>query len=813
MSRILQALKQLEARPATEAVPPSANPPAQPPAAKTPTMPFVPPPAPLERRPTEPLPPRQQKKHKAIRVAEKAARALQTAAEVDQLLTQLQPSVTECWTEQSRIESVQVAGFDPALLLDAYAVEAAVQLPEVVTVRETAREATAFYDLELNSTFIETRAPSRRDVIHALPSYISLQLAERTGIGSVQVQDQLPLVITIEDTGSLPASAPTLEAAAPIIELPLFAPTVVEQSLLPSDWLTPAIAVIDLAVPHQGSSAIVVTEHLPHVVMIRERYEVLQKASELASADVEPELAMLQALEDLRAMQRGIAPSVTEHWIPVNDDQALLVEHASGLMIDDACATSVVAADYAPQVITIREHVESDAFSPSRLVTQPLERESDLTFEQPGLSRSELTALLGTPQVSVMEAWLPTADEAALVVEQTAELIGDLDYATSVLASDYAPQVITVHEPREEEEAAPGLPTRMVTEPIRRETPAAPNAVEQIQAAVANLLGPAPVALADGWAADDVYLAATPVDVVTNVGDWPSSEAAASLMVEGFTSPEVTSPARDMQAAAPEVELHFQRDAPRRRALPAAQSVSKSRRQRHLPRVPDVRELQMRTLLRGPRGLSVTPLTAWEGALREELLRGSQAGAYRQLIERWRADQQAHQTSTMLVTSLGEAFAASDVIMHAAILLAETTDSTLLVVEADDEGAISRRLGLASKPGLGELLSPYDAHGETIFPSATPRLHILPRGRSLGILDPASPALRSLLSDLAHEYNWILLAGGRWDSPLMLPLARVAGGTYVVAPLADIKPTDATRAVNALRNGGARMLGSIIIDD
>ena len=77
--------------------------------------------------------------------------------------------------------------------------------------------------------------------------------------------------------------------------------------------------------------------------------------------------------------------------------------------------------------------------------------------------------------------------------------------------------------------------------------------------------------------------------------------------------------------------------------------------------------------------------------------------------------------------------------------------------------------------------------------------------------DPAS-SLRSLLVDLAHEYGWILIAGGRCDAPMTTPLARVAGATYVVAPMVNIDPTSASRAVATLRNAGARMLGSIIID-
>ena len=113
MSRILQALKQLESRPAEDAVVPApaaseALPP-EPPVSATPTVMLTPPAVPTEPpalpRMTEPITPRRKRRQvrrtAAATATETAAAAEATALEIEQLLNSLQPGVIECWQEHS----------------------------------------------------------------------------------------------------------------------------------------------------------------------------------------------------------------------------------------------------------------------------------------------------------------------------------------------------------------------------------------------------------------------------------------------------------------------------------------------------------------------------------------------------------------------------------------------------------------------------------------------------------------------------------------------------------------------------------------
>src|SRR5690606_4870166 len=152
----------------------------------------------------------------------------------------------------------------------------------------------------------------------------------------------------------------------------------------------------------------------------------------------------------------------------------------------------------------------------------------------------------------------------------------------------------------------------------------------------------------------------------------------------------------------------------------------------------------------------------------------------------WQQEHAQHDTTTLLVASLGASLLAAEVVMRAGALLAEATESAVLVVDADAEGALSRRLALTSKPGLAELLAPDDAHGEMICPTATPRVHVLPRGRIALPAQTNAGDVRRLLRELSTEYAYVLVAGGALDGPVMSAVARGARGTYVVVPAGQI---------------------------
>lgn len=254
-----------------------------------------------------------------------------------------------------------------------------------------------------------------------------------------------------------------------------------------------------------------------------------------------------------------------------------------------------------------------------------------------------------------------------------------------------------------------------------------------------------------------------------------------------------------------EVDLEFSAIQPRRAPQPEV-TITRSPGERAETQAI---EQQVRQVVRGPRAESVTRPSAWETTIHADLENATTTAAIQSLVERWQADRGVNKPSTLLVASLAQPRFAAEVAMRAAALLARTTEEPVLLIDADTEGAISRRLAIIGKPGLTELLSPQDAHGETIFPTATPRLHVLPRGRSAW--PPARPpaAIPFLLNELANDYPWLIVVAGEADSPPVTALARACEGTYVVTPLGETSLALAEQRLAALQTAGARILGAI----
>src|SRR5687767_5269986 len=109
MSRILQALKQLESRPG-EAAPDAATPPVPAPAASEVPAPVAadeplsalpPTEPPVARNVTERIAPRRKEPRRAEDEVAAAEEALETAAEVARLLATVAPGVIECWTTRT----------------------------------------------------------------------------------------------------------------------------------------------------------------------------------------------------------------------------------------------------------------------------------------------------------------------------------------------------------------------------------------------------------------------------------------------------------------------------------------------------------------------------------------------------------------------------------------------------------------------------------------------------------------------------------------------------------------------------------------
>jgi Mrp family chromosome partitioning ATPase len=256
-----------------------------------------------------------------------------------------------------------------------------------------------------------------------------------------------------------------------------------------------------------------------------------------------------------------------------------------------------------------------------------------------------------------------------------------------------------------------------------------------------------------------------------------------------------------------EIELTFHREKPRRSP---AEAKAKRRRVTERP-APDARELQVRTIVRGPQPQGVTRPSAWETTIRADVEDAQLAAPLQRLVERWRSERGTATTSSLLIAGVANPLLAAEVTMRAAVLLSQQDGASVLVIDADPEGVLSRRLAIIGKTGLSELIAPQDAHGESIYPTATARVHVLPRGRSAWPATATSAATAKLLADLGHDYAWLLVSAGDALAAPVQAFARSCAGTYVVVPLGETDLTAAQQQLAALHSAGARVLGAVAV--
>lgn len=297
--------------------------------------------------------------------------------------------------------------------------------------------------------------------------------------------------------------------------------------------------------------------------------------------------------------------------------------------------------------------------------------------------------------------------------------------------------------------------------------------------------------------------------VLPTAAELIGTPAQTHLIVQDFTPQVLVAPV----AASPPVEvpltsefdLEFSAVQPRRAAVVEPTPPITPQQRETL----EEREQQVRTAVRGPRPDTVTRMCAWETNVDADLADPLRAPAMEALVARWRQDRGTGAPGTLLVASLGQPMMAGEVALRAATLLARSEDRAVLIIDADLDGALSRRLAIIGKPGLSELLAPQDAHGETIHATGTPRLHVLPRGRNEWPVTTTPEAVLRLLTELGHEYEWLIVVAGEAPSPAVTAMARACAATYAVTPLGNTDITVAQERLAALQGAGARILGAI----
>jgi Mrp family chromosome partitioning ATPase len=509
---------------------------------------------------------------------------------------------------------------------------------------------------------------------------------------------------------------------------------------------------------------------LPRSVTERIEPRRKRKKEKVRRAARTPEAILADAAE-IERLLNSLGPGVVECWHARGDAEAVVVNVACDSLAQ--AQSSIVVHDQTPAVVSPPSAAPPSA--PAPLVPQ-------------------------APQV--IENWSSGAAPHHTVVNGAADL-SLAAASSSIVVHDHVPQVVEI--------------TAKTIEP-RRVAPHSAPPLEPLSQVIntwsENEAGPPPLIVTSEHDTDYPHagasvfahdyapqvIAAPPAEIAAHVAA-EDVEPALPLVIEINEEPD---PEPDVS----EVELEFAPSKPRRTPV-----VEKPKSKRSGRRKSDAqREAQARTLVRGPRDATLARPTAWETTVAADLEEPRVAVPIQQLVDGWRKDRHETGAATLLLASLGAPLAGAEIALRAAVLLARSAEESVLVIDADPEAALSRRLGITGKPGLSELLSPTDAYGETIQPTATARLHVLPRGRSPWPALLGGDVLGKLLDDLAREYAWIIVVCGDTASPAAQAFARTCRGAYVVAPLGEAELSAAERQLAALRTAGARLLGAVVAE-
>jgi capsular polysaccharide biosynthesis protein len=193
-----------------------------------------------------------------------------------------------------------------------------------------------------------------------------------------------------------------------------------------------------------------------------------------------------------------------------------------------------------------------------------------------------------------------------------------------------------------------------------------------------------------------------------------------------------------------------------------------------------------------------------------------EADAYRLLAARIGLFDNESSIRSLLVIGVQQGDGSGLLAANLAAVLAKSDWHVTLVDANNSEGEITTALGLADRPGYGELLAAdpelttNGADLKNLRVSRTDDFDVLPRGSGVQTVLEVDRA-RQLLDRLLEEANVVVLSAPPIErSPDTLTWARTADATVLVARRGRTSGESVTRAVEALRHTRANVVGTIL---
>jgi len=140
----------------------------------------------------------------------------------------------------------------------------------------------------------------------------------------------------------------------------------------------------------------------------------------------------------------------------------------------------------------------------------------------------------------------------------------------------------------------------------------------------------------------------------------------------------------------------------------------------------------------------------------------------------------------------------TSVLLNLALTLARESQRVLVIDASIERPAIASTLGIASEPGLTDVLSNQVPLAWSFHPTGIDRLTALPYGKAN--LDSVD-ALESLIDPLRRRYDWVLIDGN----------ANVASdGIYMIVRQADLNSTEVADRHEAIVSAGGMLRGYVL---
>jgi Mrp family chromosome partitioning ATPase len=156
---------------------------------------------------------------------------------------------------------------------------------------------------------------------------------------------------------------------------------------------------------------------------------------------------------------------------------------------------------------------------------------------------------------------------------------------------------------------------------------------------------------------------------------------------------------------------------------------------------------------------------------------------------------------------------AASIVLNLAITRARETNKRLLVIEANHEHPmVADQLGIASRPGMRELLNRAVPLAVALHPTAQPFLYALPPGDpEIPVSHEAEARLPDLVKQLRDRFDWLLVNGPNWGAEGASDWLGLGDAAYMIVRHDHWDGAEVEKAHQHITSAGIRLRGYVTL--